>query len=101
MNNFANVEQLLVGMPKERRQKIEEGAQKLIAEYTLQEIRKRSLLTQKDMASRLGVSQPSISNLEEHYGEAKVSTLKRYCEAMGAAMSISIVTNDGTVFYLP
>nr|CRY94800.1 hypothetical protein [uncultured prokaryote] len=101
MNDFANVEQLLVEMPEERRQKIEEGTQKLITEYTLQQIRKQSQLTQTDMASRLGVSQSSIRNLEEHYGEAKVSTLKRYCAAMGAVMTISITAQDGTTYTLP
>ena len=101
MNDYVTPDQFLANLPEDIQKEVIEGGEKQIAEYTLQQIRQHSRLTQKDMASRLGISQPSVSSLEERYSEAKISTLKRYCEAMGAVMTISITTKDGTIYTLP
>lgn len=101
MNDYVTADEFLATLPKNLQKEVIEGGEKLIAEYTLQQIRKQSRLTQKDMAFRLGVSQPSVSNLEERYSDAKVSTLKRYCAAMGAEMIISIKAEDGKTYALP
>ena len=100
MNDYVTADEFLATLPEDIQQEVIEGGEKLIAEYTLQQIRQRSRLTQKDMASRLGISQASVRTLEERYSEAKISTLKRYCEAMGAVMTISITAKDGTTYAL-
>lgn len=68
--------------------------------YALKQIRKEAGLTQKDVARHLGITQPTVSYLEDRYAEARVSTLKRYCEAIGAELTITIATNDGKTYAL-
>lgn len=101
MADYITADEFLTTLPEDLQKKVIEGGEELIAKYTLQQIRLQSRLTQKDVASRLGISQPSVSTLEERYSEAKISTLKRYCEAMGAVMIISIAAQDGTTYTLP
>ena len=101
MNEYVTADEFLATLPEDMQKEVIEGGEKLVGEYTLQQIRQHSCLTQKDMASRLGISQASVRSLEELYSEAKISTLKRYCEAMGAVMTISITTKDGTIYTLP
>lgn len=48
----------------------------------LVEVREKEGLSQADLAKRLDISQPSIWQLENQ-GDAKLSTLQRYAEALG------------------
>lgn len=101
MSEYANAEELLKSLPEDRRQRIEEGARMLAGGCALKQIRKEAGLTQKDVASRLGITQPTVSSLEDRYAEARVSTLKRYCETLGAELTITIATKDGKTYALP
>ncbi len=100
MNHYITADEFIATLPEELQKEVIEGGEKLIAQYILQQIRQRSRLTQKDVASRLGISQSSVSQLEECYSEAKTSSLKRYCETMDAKMTISITAQDGTTYTL-
>lgn len=101
MKDYITADEYLASLPEELQKEINEGAEKLIAEYTLQQIRKQSDLTQTEVASRMGISQPSVSHLEEHYDDSKISTLKRYCQAIDAVLNISITTKKGKIYSLP
>lgn len=46
-------------------------------------------VSQGAVASRLGVSQPHISNLERGNGSPKIELLERYAEAVGLKLSIT------------
>ena len=58
--------------------------------YLLAEIRKRHHVTQMEMARRLGVGQPRISQIERgQLDRAELSTLRAYVEALGGQLEIS------------
>lgn len=98
--NYITVDQFLSTLPEHLQREVVEGGDQLVAQYMLEKIREQSHLTQQDVASRLGVSPAEVSSLEELYTEATVSTLKRYCEAVGAELTISIKAKDGTSYAL-
>lgn len=43
----------------------------------------------------MGISQPSVANLEKRDHEVKISSLKRYIEALGGKLSLDVELPDG------
>ncbi|MBP8173900.1 MAG: XRE family transcriptional regulator [Aeromonadaceae bacterium] len=72
-----------------------ERAEEEILEIRLAMLREQLELSQVEMAQRLGISQPSIANLEKRGQEIKLSTLKRYVEAMGGKLTLDVQLPDG------
>ena len=62
-------------------------AKDMMAEMLLAEIRKFMGLTQEQLAAALGVTQPSLSKLENQ-DDMQVSTLRRLIEALGGQLEI-------------
>ena len=62
---------------------------------TLLEARQQAGLTQAEVAQRMGVSQPVLARIESSLGNRKhtpsLNTLKRYAEACGKRLVISMV----------
>ena len=75
--------------------------QKIIAEAGLQQIREANHMTQKQVAAILGVSQPAISNLEERFMDAKISTLRNYFEVLKTKAYLVAETASGMRIQLP
>ncbi|EOG4766707.1 XRE family transcriptional regulator [Salmonella enterica subsp. enterica serovar Newport] len=79
----------------ESQARIKEMAEEMILETGLQMMREELQLSQKQIAESLGVSQPAVTQLEQRGNELKVSTLKRYIEAMGGKLSIDVELPTG------
>lgn len=62
-------------------------AKEMMAEMLLAEIRKSVGLTQEDLAASLGITQPSLSKLENQE-DIQVSTLRRLIEALGGQLEL-------------
>jgi DNA-binding XRE family transcriptional regulator len=62
----------------------------------LTQIRQQRGVTQRDLASRLGVSQANVSRIERE-DDVYVSTLRRYVEALGGELEITAVFGDERV----
>jgi transcriptional regulator with XRE-family HTH domain len=83
-----NVDEKVSRLSAALRKKVEARAAKLIAEeMTLRELRKARKLTQVRMAKALGVTQDSISRLEQR-SDLLLSTLRKTVEAMGGSLSL-------------
>ena len=76
-------------------QAAKERAEQEILEMRLSMLREQLELSQVEMAQRLGISQPSIANLEKRGQEIKLSSLKRYVEAMGGKLTLDVQLPDG------
>ena len=61
---------------------------------SLPELRRLADLTQVEVARRLAVTQPSVSEIERANSPA-VPTVRRYVEALGAHLEITAVFDDG------
>ncbi len=58
-------------------------ANELLLEVSLQALREELEVSQVELASALGVSQPAVVAMEQRGNDIKLSTMKRYVEAMG------------------
>jgi DNA-binding XRE family transcriptional regulator len=59
------------------------------------DLRQRAGLSQKDVADMLGISQQAINKLERYDSDPKMSTLRRYANAVGALVEHSVTPDLG------
>lgn len=82
------LQEVLNQLPPERRKKIDERTDELIAEImSLQELRKVREQTQEHIAETLGITQENVSRIEKRR-DLLVSTLRRQVEALGGRLSL-------------
>jgi transcriptional regulator with XRE-family HTH domain len=83
-----NINDLISALPARRRKKVEARAHDLILqEMTRQQLRRIRNRTQVEIARKLGVTQDSVSRLEQR-ADILLSTLRKYVQAMGGNLSI-------------
>ncbi|MGH3665497.1 MAG: helix-turn-helix domain-containing protein [Egibacteraceae bacterium] len=63
---------------------------------TLRDLRQRAGLTQRQVAARMGVTQPDLSRLERR-GDVKLSSLRGYTSAAGATLRLVADSAEGEV----
>lgn len=80
-------------------EKIRKEALRDLLEEDLKALREAAGVTQEELAARVAVDQSQISRLERQ-GDARVSLLKRYVEALGGELQI-VATLHGKVVRLP
>lgn len=88
--------EVLKNLPKERQERIQKGTENLILELELAAIREELALSQKELATSLGISQPAVAQIEQRGNEIKLATLKRYIESMGGKLSLTITLPSGS-----
>lgn len=88
--------QFLSELPVERQKAIQEKADELILETGIAMLREELNLSQQQIANLLGVSQPAVVQIEQRGNEIKLATLKRYVEAMGGKLSLSVELPTGS-----
>ena len=71
----------------DRLRQVEAKTKTMLAEMLLPEIRKHSGLTQKEVATVLGISQPSLSKIENQ-DDMQIGTLNKLIRAMGGKLEI-------------
>ena len=83
-----NVDDIIQRLSPAMRKKVQRRTQQLIAEeMTLRELRKARKLTQVRMARTLGITQDSVSRIEQR-SDLLLSTLRKTVEAMGGNLSL-------------
>ncbi|EOZ2735379.1 helix-turn-helix domain-containing protein [Citrobacter freundii] len=65
-------------------------------------LREELNLSQAELASAMGVKQPTIAKMEQADNDPRLSTLKRYVTALGGELSIDVKLPTGkrVAFYL-
>lgn len=61
----------------------------------LVQVRRDQGLTQRDVAERMGRSQPNVSAFERIGGDPHLSTLRRYAAAVGARVRWQVIVDGG------
>ena len=86
--HIATLREEIEALPEDRRKRVEELADALIAEeMTLRDLRKARNQTQARVAERLGINQENVSRIEKR-SDLLISTLSGYVEAMGGKLSL-------------
>lgn len=74
----------------EAERRVNERARAALEALTLRELRQTLALTQQQVAEKAEMTQSELSRLESR-GDHRVSTLRRYVEALGGELEISVV----------
>jgi DNA-binding XRE family transcriptional regulator len=81
-------------LTRQMREQIDDERELLAAEIALHALRERAGISQAELADRLSVSRPRVSAIERGGDDLRVSTVKRYVEALGGTMRL-VATIDG------
>lgn len=92
------LQQILADEKPEVVAEAEQQATAMLLNIHLAELREKVELTQKELANEMGVKQPSIAGMEKPGQDIKLSTLKKYIEAMGGKLNLDIEMADGSHF---
>ncbi|GIZ26126.1 transcriptional regulator [Morganella morganii] len=71
-------------------------ADEILLNIHLAELREKVKKTQVEMAQALGIKQPTVAGMEKPGRDVKLSTLKRYVDAVGGKLNIDVELPDGT-----
>lgn len=89
------LDQMMENLSPERRERIEAMAEELIQEAYLATLREELNLSQQKIADALGISQPAVAKIEQKDNDPRLSTLKRYVEAMGGKLKLAVELPTG------
>jgi transcriptional regulator with XRE-family HTH domain len=84
---------LLKKLPAERRERIERRVKDEMLEMDLRELRNLSGKTQTEVAQALEQTQGQLSETERR-GDHRLSTLRRYVEALGGELEVTANFGD-------
>ncbi|MDO9128373.1 MAG: helix-turn-helix transcriptional regulator [Anaerolineales bacterium] len=76
-------------------EKIEEGYADFKIGVILRQAREEAGLTQEEVARRLRTKKSAISRIENHADDVRLSTLRRYADAVGANLQIRLAQSKG------
>ena len=89
------LEELLASRSPESQARIQEIADELLLANQLYRIREELEISQKQLAEALGIKQPSLSAIENRGNDLKISTMKKYVEAIGGKLRIDVELPTG------
>nr|WP_300313726.1 helix-turn-helix transcriptional regulator [Halomonas sp.] len=90
------LDQLIANENPEIVNRAQEKADAMLLELRLSEIRRLVEMTQAQMADALGVKQPTIAGMERGGQDLRLSSIKRYVEAIGGKVRLDVELPDGT-----
>ncbi|HHO3378074.1 TPA: helix-turn-helix domain-containing protein [Morganella morganii] len=71
-------------------------ADEILLNIHLAKLREKVKKTQVEMAQALGIKQPTVAGMEKPGRDVKLSTLRRYVDAIGGKLNIDVELPDGT-----
>ena len=89
------LDDLLASRSEESQQRIQEMATELLLEVRIQALREELEVSQVELAKALGVSQPAVVAMEQRGSDIKLSTMKRYVEAMSGKLRVDVELPTG------
>ena len=81
------IAKLRKSIPAARRRKVDAKVNAELTRLMLAELRKAEKLSQRDLAERLGVSQPAVAKMESQE-DVQLSTLQRLVAALGGTLEV-------------
>ena len=87
---------LVAKMPPARQARAKVRTNNMLAEMLLAEARQFSGMTQKELATALGITQPSLSKMEGQ-SDIQISTLNRLVRSLGGQLELIAHLPNGDV----
>lgn len=82
-------------LPVARQNKIKAMADTMALDVGLQKLREEMCISQQELANTMGISQSAVAQFENNSENVRLSTLKRYIEAMGGEISLMVQMPTG------
>lgn len=92
---MATLDELLAKRSPESLVRIEERVDELRRSIVLSQLREELNISQTELASLMGVKQPTLAKIEQPGNDPRLSTLKRYVAALGGELNIDITLPTG------
>ncbi|WP_348548455.1 helix-turn-helix domain-containing protein [Psychrobacter sp. KFRI-CH2-11] len=89
------LQEMLAERSLDSQARIKQLAEQLLLENQLSRIREELEFSQKELAQTMGIKQPSLSAIENRGNDLKISTMKKYVEAMGGKLRIDVELPTG------
>ena len=89
------LQEMLAERSEDSQARIQQLADQLLLENQLYRLREELEISQKELAQTLGIKQPSLSAIENRGHDLKISTMKKYVEAMGGKLRIDVELPTG------
>ena len=94
-NMTKTLQEMLAERSEDSQARIQQLADQLLLENQLYRLREELEISQKELAQTLGIKQPSLSAIENRGHDLKISTMKKYVEAMGGKLRIDVELPTG------
>jgi predicted transcriptional regulator len=92
---MSTLKELMATQSPAAQARIKERTAELLLETHLYELREALGVSQTELARSLGIAQPSVAGIEQRGNELKISTLKRYVEALGGHLRLDVELPGG------
>ena len=89
------LEEMIAARSPESQARIATRTEELRQEVALMSLRNELNISQTQLAKAMGVKQPTLAKIEQPDNDPRLSTLKRYVEALGGELSIDVTLPTG------
>ncbi|EJB3066848.1 helix-turn-helix transcriptional regulator [Escherichia coli] len=86
---------LLAKESPEMQARVAERVEEACIRIALSALRDELNISQTEMATMMGVKQPSVARMEQADNDPRLSTLKRYVKALGGELSLDVTLPTG------
>ncbi len=92
---MATLKELMERQSPESQERIHQKTAEFRRELALYRIREALEISQTEMSKVMGIAQPTLARMERNGNDPKLSTLKRYVNALGGELSIDVKLPNG------
>lgn len=89
------LEEMIASRSPASQERIAARVEELRQEIALSQLRNELQISQSELASAMGVKQPTVAKMEQPDNDPRLSTLKRYVSALGGELSIDVTLPTG------
>lgn len=100
-SDFKRFSERFAALPEARKRKIEAGAQSIMEQMHLAQVRKALDVTQNTLSERTGIKQAELSRIENNIENVQLKTLDRYVSGLGGTCKIVAEFPDGVIAEIP
>ncbi|MEG1210421.1 MAG: helix-turn-helix transcriptional regulator [Leclercia sp.] len=92
---MATLKELMAQQSEESKERIAAKVEELRIIVALSQLREELNMSQTELATAMGVKQPTVAKIEQPDNDPRLSTLKRYVTALGGEVSIDVILPTG------
>ncbi|KUQ81057.1 MULTISPECIES: helix-turn-helix domain-containing protein [Enterobacter cloacae complex] len=92
---MATLKELMAQQSAESQERIAAKVEVMRRIVALNQLREELNVSQTELATAMGVKQPTVAKIEQPGNDPRLSTLKRYVSALGGELSIDVTLPNG------